>query len=108
VTKEKIGFFVGGGLFVLATAFAGCYVRERTIEKGFARVSLGDPEAQVTKYMGRPSAQGPCGQVAGFFYPASNCGRELVYRDPFHMPAGYIVLFNPAGRVMQKEMYSSP
>jgi hypothetical protein len=102
---RKAALVVWGALLALVLCFGGCCLRQQRIDGGFERLSLGDTRDTVIAAMGRPSQDGPCGQIAG---REPNCAHEFVYHDQFLLPDGYIVEFDGSGHVIYKYYYSSP
>ena len=105
--KRAIFAAVGVVTIGILLSYVGCSLRWRHVEKGFERISMGESKERIVAEMGKPSEHGAWGLVAGFGYHTSNCMNEFVYRDPFLLPDGYLVLFDQSDHVIGKSTYSS-
>lgn len=94
---------------LLAAWAASCVVRDRTLDAGFAKISVGMSETEVNGILGLPKQVSDC---TGMFAPSKrpDCAKAYVYASAWAPLNPYypVVWFGKDMRVIDKFAFSSP
>jgi hypothetical protein len=93
-------------LAVVVAASVSCYIRDRKLEGGFNKITIGIPEQQIVAVMGKPYSTGTCGRLGGF---PKGCSKEYLYNTPYPLvPWTWAIFVDAHGQVIDKYVYQSP
>jgi hypothetical protein len=83
--------------------------RNYRLNSEFEKVSIGTSKFEVARSLGKPDKIEPCNESFGG-PPATNCAEEFLYGNSFApiVPEYWSVSFDKSGRVIAKNIYSSP